>query len=248
MTDLTPHLAGISHGTSSPSGQAAVAALMAAVGEARPDLDVSAGFVDVQQPDARATIDGPESGIPVVVVPLLLSAGYHVHVDLTEAVGETEGRTVQLAAALGPDVRLARVLAARLAEAGLRADDSLVLAVAGSSDSRAVEDCRVMARLLETATGLEVTLGFLSAAHPRLPVAVAAARAANTDSRVVVSSYLLAPGYFQNLAVAGGGDITTEPLLTPSSTPAPLIELVVDRYVDAAALVGRTADAAQPAR
>lgn len=247
MTGLTPHLAGISHGTSSPSGQAAVARLMASVAAAAPELNVSAGFVDVQQPDARATIDGVDRDIPVVVVPLLLSAGYHVHVDLTDSVRETVGREVTLAGALGPDVRLARALAARLAEAGLRPDDSLVLAVAGSSDARAVEDCRVMARLLETATGLEVSIGFLSAAHPRLPVAVAAAREANPGGRVVVSSYLLAPGYFQDLAVAGGGDVTTEPLLTAASTPSELIEIVLERFADAAARVTRAAAPAQSA-
>ena len=46
---------------------------------------------------------------------------------------------------------------------------------------------------------------YLSAAVPRLPVAVASARAAAArDRRVVVANYLLAPGYFDDLTRAAG--------------------------------------------
>jgi sirohydrochlorin ferrochelatase len=76
-----------------------------------------------------------------------------------------------------------------------------------------------------------VTLGFLSAAEPRLADAVASARAAAPQSRVVVSSYLLAPGYFQDLAEAAGGDVTTAPLLLPiGAAPQQVVDVVVDRY------------------
>ena len=49
-------------------------------------------------------------------------------------------------------------------------------------------------------------VGFLSAAEPRLPDAVAAARsdAAADGGRVVVANYLLAPGFFDDLARSGG--------------------------------------------
>jgi len=48
---------------------------------------------------------------------------------------------------------------------------------------------------------------------------------------VVVSSYLLAPGYFHDLAVASGGDVTTAPLLA-AHEPAPreLVDVVLDRF------------------
>ena len=48
----SPALLAVSHGTSSPSGQAAVAALVAAVSATRPDLAVREGFVDVQGREA----------------------------------------------------------------------------------------------------------------------------------------------------------------------------------------------------
>jgi sirohydrochlorin ferrochelatase len=224
-------LAGIAHGTNSPDGQAAVAALMAEVARARPDITVRLGFVDVQHPDTGETLDSLGPGEAVIVVPLLLSAGYHVHVDLARSIRAETSRPATLAGALGPDERLATLLMHRLGQAGFTADDVLVLAAAGSSDARAVADCRTVAAQLAAASGRAVTLGFLSAAEPRLEDAVASVRAANPGRRVVVSSYLLAPGYFQDLAVAAGGDVITFPLLRPDEDPPlELVEVVLDRY------------------
>ena len=182
MTQHPPALVGISHGTSSEEGRRSVRrlhdAVAAAMAQRHPDAtpSVRLGHVDVEQPDVPATLASLEPGEPAVVVPLLLSAGYHVHVDLTEAVAAETTRPTVLAGALGPDDRLAAVLLRRLDEAGLRTGDRIVLAVAGSSDRRAVEDCRDMAARLAAASARDVSVGFLSAAEPRLPDAVAAAR------------------------------------------------------------------------
>src|SRR5439155_17113235 len=73
------------------------------------------------------------SGRGAVVVPLLLSGGYHVHVDIGRA---TSGEHAVSAGALGPDPRLARVLLDRLGEAGAGAGDAVVIAAAGSSGAR----------------------------------------------------------------------------------------------------------------
>jgi sirohydrochlorin ferrochelatase len=243
MTTL-PALVGISHGTSSPEGRRAVRALHDAVAEAlgtrHPDASPTArlGHVDVEQPDVPATLASLAPAEPAIVVPLLLSAGYHVHVDLTEAVEATADRPVVLAGALGPDDRLATELARRLDEAGLRDDDLIVLSVAGSSDARAVRDCHDMRERLAAATGRDIRIGFLSAAEPLLPEAVAQARADAPGARVVVASYLLAPGYFQDLAEAAGADLVTEPLLVPDAAPPPeLVEIVLDRYAAALPVV-----------
>lgn len=233
-TRTVPALVAISHGTSSPDGQRAVAGLVAAVAASRDDLGVTGGFVDVQQPDVRATLDSVDRAA-AVVVPLLLSAGYHVHVDLRNTLRDTVDRDTVLGRALGPDDRLVAVLVRRLREAGLRSSDRLVLGCAGSSDPRAVDDCHEMGARLSSALGQPVRVGFISAAQPRLPDAVDQERAAARGARVVVATYLLAPGYFADLASAAGGDITTRPLLVADEPAAPeLVELVVDRYRDAA--------------
>ena len=221
-------LVAISHGTSSPVGQRAVASLVDAVAGARGDLAVTGGFVDVQQPDVEATLDSLDDSMPAVVVPLLLSAGYHVHVDLREELAVAP-RPTALAAALGPDDRLVTILDRRLMEAGLRDDDGVVLACAGSSDPRAVADCHDMGARLSAVLGRTVRVGFISAAGPRLPDAVALERAER--ARVVVSTYLLAPGYFTDLAHATTADAATAPLLAAEEAPpAELVDLVVERY------------------
>ena len=52
-----------------------------------------------------------------MVVPLLLSVGYHVKVDIARAVKSRPGSAA--AAPLGPDPRLAKLLDQRLREAGV---------------------------------------------------------------------------------------------------------------------------------
>lgn len=229
-----PALVAISHGTSSPSGQRAVAALVKAVVDRRPDLAVSGGFVDVQQPDVAATLSALDSGASAVVVPLLLSAGYHVHVDLRNELGAVSDRTTALSLALGPDDRLIDILERRLLESGLREDDRVVLACAGSSDPRAVVDCHEMGSRLAARLGRAVRVGFISAAEPRLDDAVTMEQ--GTSARVVVATYLLAPGYFNDLAHATTAAVTTDPLLVDGArTPTGLVDLVLDRYTAATA-------------
>ena len=251
---LPAALVAISHGTSSADGQVAIAALVDAVALVCPDLSVTGGFVDVQQPDVAASLGALGSKRAAVVVPLLLSAGYHVHVDLQR---ETRvlGRATTVSRALGPDDRLIDVLELRLRAAGFTAGaagpagaarpggagacQEVVLAAAGSSDERAVEDCRTVGAMLEQRLGVPVTVGFLSAATPRLQDAVAEARL-RSDS-VTVSTYLMAPGFFfdRTRSQSLGAELVTAPLLVPGEpAPAPLVDLVIDRYVEAKAHAG----------
>jgi sirohydrochlorin ferrochelatase len=227
-----PVLVAASHGTSDPAGQRAVAALVAAVAVRASEIPVRAAFVDVQQPDVPAVL-ASVSAEPVVIVPLLLSAGYHVRVDLARVAGAAPNPQVTVAAALGPDPRLVTLLERRLRAVPLDPDDEIVLAAAGSSDARAVDDCRAVAQALGARLGREVTAAFISAAQPELRAAVGAARATGAP-RVVVATYLLAPGYFADLAAAAGGDITTPPLLTDAETvPTELVDVVLERYREA---------------
>jgi sirohydrochlorin ferrochelatase len=229
---IHPVLVAASHGTSDPAGQRAVAALVAAVAVRAPEISVLEAFVDVQQPDVPAVLASVAAD-PVVIVPLLLSAGYHVRVDLARVARAAPNPHVVVAAALGPDPRLVALLERRLRALSLESGDEFVLAAAGSSDARAVEDCRATADALAERLGRPVTAAFISAAQPELGAAVAQARAAGSG-RVVVATYLLAPGYFADLAAAAGGDITTPPLLLDGETvPAELVDVVLERYREA---------------
>ncbi|MGH1524048.1 sirohydrochlorin chelatase [Leifsonia sp. L25] len=228
MTDV---VLAASHGTLSPEGQAAVRRLVEAVAGALTETVVGC-HVDVEQPDVPSSLERAAGLVGAsghaVIVSLLLSAGYHVFVDLADA-ADASPIPATVTPALGPDPRLVDVLVERLRESGHRPGDQVVLAAAGSSDSRAVADCHRTATLLAGRIGSTVSAGFISAAAPALPEAVAVARARAGGARVLVATYLLAPGYFAQLAAAAGADVTTEPLLTPASTPHQLVGIVVDR-------------------
>lgn len=236
-----PVLIACAHGTRSPTGRRLIAELALAAREQRPGLVTTAAFVDVQPPTVVDVVAGlAAEGRPAVVVPLLLSGGYHVHVDIAGAVADAEGTVA--ARPLGPDPRLVAVLFDRLLEAGADPRDprtAVVLAAAGSSDPRSVADVENTAELLQRSWAGPVTTGYGSAAQPPVPDAVAAARDAGAG-RVALASYLLAPGHFHDKLAGAGADVVTAPLLPDARIAAVLL----DRY-DAA--VAPAPDQAAPA-
>jgi sirohydrochlorin ferrochelatase len=222
-----PVLVACAHGTRNPTGRRLVAELALAARRLRPGLETTAAFVDVQPPTVADVVDDLSGqGRAAVVVPLLLSGGYHVHVDIARAVQAST--TARAARPLGPDPRLVDVLADRLAAAGADPQDpctAVVLAAAGSSDPRSRADVERTAGLLQERWTGPVTTGYGSAATPPVPEAVAAARAAGA-ARVVLAAYLLAPGHFHDKLAAAGADAVTAPLLPDERIAAVLL----DRY------------------
>lgn len=136
-----PTLIVVAHGTRSPAGQAQIRDLVARVARRRPGLDVRLSYADVQEPRiaevAQLTPDA-------VVVPLLLSAGYHVRVDIADAVA---GLDIPVSRPLGPDDVLRDSLLRHLPPA-----DAVVLAAAGSSDPAWRADVEALATDLQRRT------------------------------------------------------------------------------------------------
>ncbi|WP_400999115.1 sirohydrochlorin chelatase [Agromyces sp. GXQ0307] len=222
-------LVAVTHGTPSTANREAVIRLIDGVASARPDLDVSITFVDASNADIGAALEAAAEP-DAVIVPLVLSAGFHVRTGLSLGLDRIGG-SARLAAELGPDERLVEVLAERLLAAGLADGDTVLLAAAGSNDPRAVRECFETARRLGQRLGRSVTVGFIAAAIPRLPDAIEMIREVHPGSRIVVGPYLLAPGTFYDQAVAAGADAVADPLLVPVAAPPPaLVELVLDRY------------------
>jgi sirohydrochlorin ferrochelatase len=220
-------LVAVSHGTSSPAGQAAVAALVDAVWRRLPDVDVSEAFVDVQEPTPEAVLDSSDG--PSVVVPLLLAPGFHVHVDIARAVS---GRDAVAANVLGPADAVTAILLDRLRAVSLRPADAVVLGVAGSSDIRAHRSVDRAAARLAMRLGREVRVGHLGGTGRRVGDVVAEARV--PGRRVVVATYLLAPGHFADLLARSGGDVITAPLLDAGAPDPRLVQLVIERYASMA--------------
>jgi uroporphyrin-III C-methyltransferase / precorrin-2 dehydrogenase / sirohydrochlorin ferrochelatase len=170
----------------------------------RPAVDVRVGLLDHGPPHV-VDVEG------AIAVPLLLSAGYHVRIDLPE-----QAPSALVAGAVGPDPRLSVALADRLAEAGYDGCAAITLAAAGSADERSRADVVAQARLLAAHLGVEVTVAYVAAGEPRL-----------ADVRpAVVASYLLARGTFHDAIKASSAEVVSEPI---GDHPV-LAELVLSRY------------------
>lgn len=226
---MTPTLIACSHGTRSPSGQVAIRALIDQVRTLLPHVRVLEAFVDVQEPAVADVVADAVAEGPVVVVPVLLSTGFHTKVDIAEAVAPYGDRAVA-AAPLGPHDLLALTLESRLEEVRLAADDSLILAAAGSTDPAAADAVRIVAGRLANCLHRPVTVAFAAGAQPRIGDAVAAARADGAE-RVVVASYVLAPGYFADVVSGAGADVVTAPL----APDVRVAGVIAERYSEAVA-------------
>ncbi|WP_380281528.1 sirohydrochlorin chelatase [Kitasatospora purpeofusca] len=243
MDTRRPVLLAVAHGTRSAAGVAAAHALLSRVRALRPGLDVRCCFLDLARPvlsEALTALDGRAA----VLVPLLLGGGYHLRVDLPQALAAAGLAHLPLARALGPHPLLATALADRLAAAGRPAGAGpVVLAAAGSSDPAANADTARTAALLadRLGDGQPVVAAYLSAARPTPRQAVAALHAAG-HRRVAVATHLLAPGFFADRAAATGARWTSAPLGTHDA----LARLVALRYDEARADVRRARPAPTP--
>jgi sirohydrochlorin ferrochelatase len=212
----------VAHGTRKQQGVAMVGDLASRVA-ATLGQTVHVSFVDVLGPtpsEVLASMAGP-----TVLVPAFLSRGYHVSADIPAHVEASGHLDVTVTAALGPGPQLVRVLADRLVESGWRPDDSVVLAAAGTSDRAAQRDLHMMATWLSALTGSRVELAFAATGVPSVADAVAALRRRGAH-RVVVASYLLSDGLFQDRLRDSGADVVTEPLGTHDG----LVRLVANRF------------------
>ena len=219
---MTATLIACAHGTHSHAGRATIDALRSRIALLLPDVTVAEAYVDVQEPAVDAVVEARGSG-EAVIVPLLLSTGFHTVVYLPRAAGDY----VAVARPLGPHPLLADVLIDRVRAAGAVSTWPLVIAAAGSSDARAAVDVEATRALVAQAWDGPVTVGYVSAMSPRVGDAVARAR--GDGGPVAVATYLLAPGYFADLVAQAGGDLTGAPL----GDDARVAEVARQRYVAA---------------
>jgi len=223
---LRPALVAVAHGTRDPAGPGVVAKLLDDVRARLPGVEVINAWVELVAPgldDVMAAIRRP-----AVVVPLLLATGYHVTTDLPKGVARSRVQ-VHVAAPLGPDRHLARVMTARLREAGALWGDAVVLAAAGSTDPAALASVERAAGLLRSEWGPWVDHACLSGPGPALQEAVEYQLQAGAE-RVCVAPYLLAPGQFSRkiaeLAVDAGAT-TVAPVLGSHRL---MTDVVLQRY------------------
>ncbi|MBT2391740.1 sirohydrochlorin chelatase [Streptomyces sp. ISL-1] len=235
-----PTLVAVAHGSRDPRALHTATELLDRVRELRPGLDVRLGHIELNEPLLPATLAALEgerraAGTRAVLVPLLLSRGYHVKHDLPRAVAAVPGADIRIAAPLGPHPLLVEALCSRLAEAGWRPEDGtsrgagVVLAAAGSRDPDSASDTRRTAELLsERLGGVPVVPAYASAARPTVPAAVRALTARGRH-RIAVASYFAFPGLFATRSAAAAPWIAADPL---GPHPA-LARLLLQRYDEA---------------
>ena len=250
---LIPSLVAIAHGSRDPRAGATIAELLAAArtraaARGLAGLEARGAFLG-HAPPAPLQVLSALAGDPggerdVVVLPLLLTAAYHSGTDipgvLAEATAGLPGLRIRYGEPLGPHPGLVRALDRRLAEAGQdpggdRSGTAVVLASAGSSQPSASAAIAAMASGWQADRGwLAVRPAYASAASPTPGQAVADLLRGGAQ-RVVVASYLLAPGLFadriREASLAAGAAAVSAPL---GAAPE-VADVLLDRYLQAAA-------------
>ena len=212
-----PVLVAVAHGSADPRASATVAELAAVARERSPGLDLRTAFLSHAPPSLPQVLGTIEPGREVTVLPLLLTAAYHSKADIPRALASSRRARVSYGAPLGPHPLLLTALDRRMAEAGPAARQNpartaVVLAAAGSSDPTAnAAIARLAAQWQASAGWLAVRPAYASPAaaggqgssaaaggqgSSAAPSPAAAVTGLLRDGapRVVVATYLLAPG------------------------------------------------------
>ncbi len=226
-----PALVLVAHGSRDPRTLRTVHTLVERVRELRPGLPVRLGHIELNEPLLPDTLASLGTG-EAVLVPLLLSRGYHVKRDIPEMADACAART-RVATPLGPHPLLVEALHGRLVEAGWRTTmdeatrraSAVVLAAAGSRDPDSAVDTGRTAHLLSERLGVPVVPAYASAATPTVETAVRAL-AARGRHRVAVASYFTAPGLFATQSAQKAPWIASAPL----GTHPAMARLLLHRY------------------
>jgi sirohydrochlorin ferrochelatase len=243
-------LVAVAHGSADPRASATIAELAAVARERSPGLDLRTAFLGHAPPSLPQVLGTIEADREVTVLPLLLTAAYHSKADIPRVLARTPLRRVSYGATLGPHPLLLDALDRRLAEAlpssgpisgpisspGAhqdRARTAVVLAAAGSSDPEANATIAQMAARWQARTGwLAVRPAYASAAEPS-PAAAVAGLLRDGAPRVVVATYLLAPGLFadriRHTALAAGAAAVSPAL----GACAEVADVMLDRFAQA---------------
>jgi sirohydrochlorin ferrochelatase len=198
--------------------RAVLGAFVKALRQAAPALEVRDVPIDHLPADAGAST-------PRIAVPLSLTN----HGRVAHAVAEECRRDPGLlsARALGPDWVLAEVCVRRLVDAGAHQGDTIVMGVAGSDDPAVIADYSRAAQFLSAVWGGPVHIGSVTGRDTPLPEAIDIARA--YGRRVVIASYLLAPGPIADSLRSAGADVVTAPILDGANPDRRLVNLVIER-------------------
>jgi sirohydrochlorin ferrochelatase len=214
---------------------------------------VKAAFLETEVPRLSAALV-KEAGLGhhrAIVVPLLLTDGYHARVRLAAEVDTMASSalplSVRVARMIGPvdgptelqpvkDLMVSALMR-RLGEVALAAGagrpDGIVLAAAGSPVSRCLATTEALARALGAAFGTMCRPGYTSLGRPTVAEAVASMRNQGAR-RVVVSTFLLAAGRRLGQAAADAATAGAIAMAPPLGCAPELVDIVLHRAAETA--------------
>ena len=197
----------VAHGTRKPDGVSMIGELAERVG---PLMDRrsrwrSSTWWAPRPVTVLATLDHR----PVVLVPAFLSAATTSASDIPMHVAASGHSDVTVTPALGPCPQMVRVIADRLCESGWRPEIPSFSRQPVRRIRTPNATCASPRPTLSAAIGRRVELAYAATGEPRVDDAVTSLRRAGAR-RVVVASYLLAEGLFQDRLRASGADIVTD--------------------------------------
>ena len=239
----------MAHGSTDPRAAATIGDLIAiAAGRAAERAreqglippSLRAAYLGHAAPSLPQVLGSIGPGTEVTVLPLLLTAAYHSKTDIPRVLASSQVRRLRLnyGGPLGPHPLLLRALERRLAEADPAALEApertgVVLAAAGSSDPEANATIARLAARWQARTGwFAVRPAYASAGDPTPAAAVAGLLGAGA-SRVVVASYLLAPGLFADRIVQAGMAASAAAVSPVLGASAEVADVLLDRYEEA---------------
>jgi sirohydrochlorin cobaltochelatase len=235
-------LLGVAHGSRNEASQQVVRSLLSTATELRPGLRAEPAYVDNASPSIRAALQSlVEDGVDdVVVLPLLLTPASHAKTDVAASVQTARhdhpGLRLRYGRPLGPSPVLVETIARRLAEAGARDDDPVLLVAGGALDPDANAQVAATARLLwEGRPWPSVDIAFASTTGPSVPEALERLRLLGF-SRVSVARYFLGPGHLPRLVEQQAGATGLDVVVSePLGASPELSALVLERYDEAIA-------------
>lgn len=214
-----PPLVLVAHGSRDPRAQICVARLAHFLERRRPGIRVYPSFIELNEPLFRHLISRIEE--TPIVVPLLLSSGYHLENDVRALARSWE---TMVTSAIGPDEDLVEVLMYRLRQTQAPRETPTILAAAGSSDPGSLAEVQGIGRQLESRLGAPVKLAFIGGAHPRISDVVK--DMSSGIQGVAISTYLLSPGRFSQSL----DQLPVAWVARPLGTHRLVIDLILSRY------------------
>jgi sirohydrochlorin ferrochelatase len=259
-----PPLIAVAHGSSDPHAAATITELMGVVQTRAGErglrgLQPQAAYLGHALPPVPAVLESAQADgyLDVVVLPLLLTPAYHSDTDLPAILREQRtrfpGLRIRYGQPLGPHPALLRALERRLSEAGGGAgqpgsvpgrpgtvaglaaqETAVVLAAAGSSRPRANAAVARLAAQWRSARGWRAVVAAYASAVPPTPAEAVSGLLRSGAKRVVVATYLLAPGSFADQIREQSLPAGARAVSAPLGAAPEVADVLIERYRQAA--------------